>query len=64
MYEGTFKILYGDPNVGKKSLTPRFLTNLFVSDQTIAIGVDFEVKSLALSKSIRRRTTPKTIYFQ
>ena len=43
MYDGTFKIiLFGDPNVGKKSLTPRFLTNLFVSDQTMAIGVDFE----------------------
>ena len=49
MYDGTFKIiLFGDPNVGKKSLTPRFLTNLFVSDQTMTIGVDFEVKSLTV----------------
>jgi small GTP-binding protein len=49
MYDGTFKIiLFGDPNVGKKSLTPSFLTNLFDSDQTMTIGVDFEVKSLSV----------------
>jgi len=48
-YDATFKIvIFGDPKVGKKSLTPRYLTNLFVSDQTMAIGVDFEVKSLTV----------------
>ena len=47
MYDATFKIIvFGDPNIGKETLTQRFLTNLFVSDQTMTIGVDFEVKSL------------------
>jgi len=51
MYDATFKIIiFGDPNVGKKSLTPRYLTNLFVSDSKMTIGVDFEVKSLVVDR--------------
>lgn len=47
MYDATFKIvIFGDPKVGKEDITQRFLTHLFVSDQTMTIGVDFEVKSL------------------
>ncbi|NVM45088.1 MAG: GTP-binding protein [Candidatus Lokiarchaeota archaeon] len=47
MYDATFKIIiFGDAGCGKTTLTQRFLTNLFVSDQTMTIGVDFEVKSL------------------
>jgi len=47
MYDATFKIIiFGDAGCGKETLTQRFLTNLFVSDQTMTIGVDFEVKSL------------------
>jgi len=49
MYDATFKIIiFGDPNVGKKTLLGGFLTDLFVSDQTMTIGVDFEVKSLTV----------------
>ena len=47
MYDATFKIIiFGDAGCGKTTLTQRFLTSLFVSDQTMTIGVDFEVKSL------------------
>jgi len=43
MYDATFKIIiFGDADCGKVELTQRFLTNLFVSDQTMTIGVDFE----------------------
>ena len=51
MYDATFKIIiFGDANCGKETLTQRFLTNLFVSDQTMTIGVDFEVKSLSVDE--------------
>ncbi|MFX1449123.1 MAG: Rab family GTPase, partial [Promethearchaeota archaeon] len=47
MYDATFKIIvFGDPGCEKTQLTQRFLTNLFLADQTMTIGVDFEVKSL------------------
>lgn len=50
MYDATFKIIiFGDADCGKVELTQRFLTNLFVSDQTMTIGVDFEVKSLTVN---------------
>ena len=46
-YDATFKIvLFGDERVNRNELTQRYLTNLFVSDSKMAIGVDFEVKSL------------------
>ena len=49
MYDATFKIIiFGDAGCGKETLTQRFLTNLFVSDRTMTIGVDFEVKSLTV----------------
>ena len=49
MYDASFKIIiFGDSIIERKVLTERFLTNLFVSDQTITIGVDFEVKSLTV----------------
>jgi len=51
MYDATFKIvIFGDAGCGKTTLTQRFLTNLFVSDSKMTIGVDFEVKSLVVSK--------------
>ena len=51
MYDATFKIIiFGDDDCGKETLTQRFLTNLFVSDQTMTIGVDFEVKSLSVDE--------------
>ena len=47
MYDATFKIvIFGDAGCGKTTLTQRFLTNLFVSDSKMTIGVDFEGKSL------------------
>jgi len=51
VYDDTIKIIvFGDESVDKykTSLIQRFLTNLFVSDQTMTIGVDFEVKSLSV----------------
>ncbi len=49
LYDATFKIIiFGDADCGKVELTQRFLTNIFVSDQTMTIGVDFEVKSLTV----------------
>ena len=51
MYDATFKIvIFGDAGCGKTTLTQRFLTNLFVSDSKMTIGVDFEVKSLVVDK--------------
>ncbi len=51
MYDATFKIIiFGDGGCGKTTLTQRFLTNLFVPDQTMTIGVDFEVKSLTVDE--------------
>ena len=48
-YDATFKIIiFGDAGCGKETLTQRFLTNLFVPDVTMTIGVDFEVKSLTV----------------
>lgn len=50
MYDATFKIvIFGDAGCGKTTLTQRFLTNLFVSDSKMTIGVDFEVKSLVVN---------------
>ncbi|MBD3340887.1 MAG: GTP-binding protein [Candidatus Lokiarchaeota archaeon] len=49
MYDATFKlVLFGDAGAGKTTLTQRYLTNLFKSDTTMTIGVDFEVKSLEI----------------
>jgi small GTP-binding protein len=51
MYDATFKIvIFGDAGCGKTTLAKRFLTNLFVSDSKMTIGVDFEVKSLEVNK--------------
>jgi len=47
MYDATFKIvIFGDAGCGKTTLTQRFLTNLFVSDSKMTIGVDFGIKVL------------------
>lgn len=51
MYDATFKIvIFGDAGCGKTTLTQRYLTNLFVSDSKMTIGVDFEVKSLEINE--------------
>ncbi|MFX0027083.1 MAG: Rab family GTPase, partial [Candidatus Hermodarchaeota archaeon] len=47
MYDATFKIvMFDEPKVPKADLTQNFLTNLFVSDSKMTIGVDFEVKTI------------------
>jgi len=52
MYDAAFKIIiFGDAGCGKVEFTQRFVTNQFVdinqyvSDLTMTLGVDFEVKS-------------------
>jgi small GTP-binding protein len=51
MYDDTLKIIiFGDESSGKTTLIQKFLPNLFVSDQTMTIGVDFEVKSLTVDE--------------
>ena len=45
-YDATFKIVLLGDSASKTALIQRFLTNLFVTDQTMTIGIDFEVKSL------------------
>lgn len=51
MYDATYKIvIFGDAGCGKTTLTQRYLTNLFKSDSTMTIGVDFEVKSLDIDE--------------
>jgi len=46
MYDATFYIIiFGEDNGGKTTLTP---TNLFVSDQTMPIGVEFYPRSVSV----------------
>ena len=47
MYDATLRIIiFGDFFEERQALFEKFLTNLFVSDKTMTIGVDFKVKSL------------------
>ncbi|MFX1496895.1 MAG: Rab family GTPase [Promethearchaeota archaeon] len=47
MYDAIFKVvIFGDAGSGKTALTKRFMTNLFISDTQMTIGVDFVVKSI------------------
>ena len=49
VYNASFKIIiFGDQSPGKTTLTQRYSTNLFESDQTMSIGVDHSVKSLTV----------------
>ena len=51
MYDATYKIvIFGDAGCGKTTLTQRYLTNLFRSDTSMTIGLDFEVKSLEIDE--------------
>jgi len=48
-YDAWFKIIiFGDESPGKTMFIQKYLTNLFVSDKTMTIGVDFEVKSVSV----------------
>lgn len=49
MYDATFYvIIFGDATPGREMFLQKSLTSLFVSDQTMTIGVDFEFKSLSI----------------
>jgi small GTP-binding protein len=49
MYDAIFKIvIFGDAGCGKTTLLKRYITNLFISDTKMTIGVDFETKTLNL----------------
>ncbi len=51
MYDATYKIvIFGDGGCGKTTLTQRYVTELFIPDSTMTIGVDFEVKSLEIDE--------------
>jgi len=51
MYDANFKILlFGDDTEGKKTLTQKFMMNLFSEGHEDTIGVDFEVKSLSVDE--------------
>lgn len=47
MYDAIFKVvIFGDAGSGKTALTKRFMTNLFLPDTQMTIGVDFVVKTI------------------
>lgn len=47
MFDAIFKVvIFGDAGSGKTALTKRFMTNLFISDTQMTIGVDFIVKTI------------------
>jgi len=49
MYDVIFKVvIFGDAGCGKTTLRKRFMTNVFVSDCSKTIGVDFETKVLKI----------------
>ncbi|MGB5910702.1 MAG: GTP-binding protein [Promethearchaeia archaeon] len=47
MYDAIFKIVvFGDAGSGKTTLTKRLMTNLFISDTQMTIGVEFVIKTI------------------
>ena len=51
MYDATFKVvLFGDTGVGKSTFAEGYLSDLFKSDTTMTIGVDFKVKALIVEE--------------
>jgi len=50
MFDAIFKVvIFGDAGCGKTTLRKRFMTNLFVSDSQMTIGVDFETKVIDIN---------------
>jgi len=50
MYDAIFKIvIFGDAGCGKTTLLKRYITDLFISDTKMTIGVDFETKTLSFN---------------
>ena len=49
MYDLLFKVvIFGDAGCGKTTLRKRYMTNVFISDSSKTIGVDFETKVLEM----------------
>jgi len=49
LYDDTIKIIvFGDESPGKTMFIQKYLPNFFVSDKTMTVGVDFEVKSVTV----------------
>ena len=50
MYDAIFKvIIFGDAGSGKTTLLRRYVTDLFISDTQMTIGVDFEIKTIFIN---------------
>jgi len=49
MYDAIFKtVIFGDAGSGKTTLTKRFVTDLFIPDSRMTIGVEFETKIIKI----------------
>jgi len=49
MYDAIYKVIIcGDAGAGKTTLMKRYMTNIFISDTKMTIGVDFEIKTIYL----------------
>jgi small GTP-binding protein len=49
MYAASFKVcIFGDAGVGKSALTHRFITNRFIQDTRLTLGVDIVAKDLTI----------------
>lgn len=47
MFDAIFKVvIFGDAGCGKTTLTKRFITDMFIADSQMTIGIDFETKTL------------------
>ena len=55
MFDAVFKIvIFGDAGSGKTTLTQRYMSNKFISDTQMTIGVDLQVKVLkAANKRVK-----------
>ena len=52
-YSATYKVvLFGDSGTGKTTLTHRFLTNLFKSDISVTLGVEFMLKDVQVDGEV------------
>jgi Ras-related protein Rab-43 len=50
-YSASYKIcIFGDAGVGKTSLTYRFITNRFIQDTKLTLGVDIVAKDISIDK--------------
>jgi small GTP-binding protein len=51
MFDAIFKVvIFGDAGCGKTTLTKRFISNLFIADSHMTIGIDFESRALKVDE--------------